>query len=194
MKAVFYKQRQFVYSIDFETDLTNEQIQKGILSLDWANAKTNSFKNRYVIYDIPSDNPISKINEYINSDIFKKDIVDLLYQDIDFVKCWQIDSEEMFNNTKTFSSFVCDKPGYTTGCHLDNRRIVITGMYYFIEGDDPNQSTYFYTSEDCKNELRMSTGFNRGWIMGNLHSTWHCGFNHSNKDRYSILFGLTVFR
>jgi hypothetical protein len=100
----------------------------------------------------------------------------------------------MFNNTSTFTTFVQDKPGYTTSCHLDNRRIVITGMYYFIEGDDPNQSTYFYTSKDGANELRMPTGFNCGWLMGNLNSTWHLGFNRSNKDRYAILFGLTVFR
>ena len=194
MKAVFHKQRQFVYSIDFETDLTDEQIQEGILSLDWANAETNSFKNRYEISYISNDNPISKINEYLNSDIFKKYMIDLLYQDIDFVKCWQIGADTMFTNTKTFAGIVLDKPGYTTDYHLDNRRIVITGMYYFINGDDPDQSTYFYTSHKKENELRITTGFNKGWIMGNVHSTWHRGFNRSNKDRYSILFGLIVFR
>jgi hypothetical protein len=194
MKAVFQKERECVYTVNFETNFSNEQIQEGILSLDWANAETNSFKNRYEIYDISYDNPISKINEYLISDIFKKDMIDILYQDSTFVKCWQIDANTMFTNTKTFAGIVLDRPGYTTDYHLDNRRIVITGMYYFINGDDPDQSTYFYTSDKKENELRINTGFNKGWIMGNVHNTWHRGFNCSNKDRYSILFGLTVFR
>jgi len=192
MKAIFQKQRQFVYSINFETDLSDKQIQEGILSLDWANAATNSFKNRYELYDIPSDNAVSTIKQYLKGETCKRTIIDLLYQDIDFVQCWQIDSKKMFNNTNTFATIVQDKPGYTTSCHLDNRRIVITGMYYFIEGDDPNQSTYFYTSNNGENELRMTTGFNCGWLMGNLHSTWHRGFNRSDRDRYAILFGLII--
>ena len=194
MKATFHKERQFVFSIDFETDLTDKQIQEGILSLDWSNANTTSFKNRYELYDndIPYDNAVKYIIKYLKGDVFKRTIIDLLYQDTDFVQCWQIDAEKMFNNTGTFAAVVRDNPGYTTSCHLDNRRIVITGMYYFIEGDDPNQSTYFYTSKDSENELRMPTGFNRGWLMGNLHSTWHRGFNRSDRDRYAILFGIVI--
>jgi len=192
MKAIFNKQRQFVYSIDFETDFTDEQIKEGVLSLDWDTAETKSFKNRYEIYNIPEDNVVSNIRKYLKGDTFKKEIIDLLYQDSDFVQCWQIDSDKMFNNTSTFATFVKDKPGYTTNCHLDNRRIVITGMYYFIKDDDPDQSTYFYTSNNSENELRMPTGFNRGWLMGNLHTTWHRGFNLSTSDRYAVLFGLII--
>jgi len=192
MKAIFNKQRQFVYSIDFEIAFTNEQIQNGLQTLDWNNAASNSFKNRYEIYHIPTENVLSSVKQSLTSNQFKRTIIDLLYQDKEFVDCWQIDAEKMYNNTNTFATFVLDKPGYTTNYHLDNRRIVATGMQYFINDDDPNQSTYFYTSSKGEGELRMMTGFNRGWLMGNLHTTWHRGFNLSTSDRYAVLFGLII--
>jgi hypothetical protein len=65
-------------------------------------------------------------------------------------------------------------------------------MCYFIDGNDPDQGTVFYSDQQKNDPLEMTTGFGKGWMAANTHDSWHMGWNRSQQDRYSILFGIRL--
>jgi hypothetical protein len=107
----------------------------------------------------------------------------------DFVEHWGLDDiNTLTSNLKTFCKFICDKPGFTTGIHIDNKSQVCTGMLFFNETDDPAQSTSFYTSLNGDNPLRISSQYGNGWFSANTYWGYHIGANNSQRDRYALLF------
>jgi len=128
-----------------------------------------------------------------------KDILDNLYKNSsmllgriceqkDFKEdFWRIKSkEQMLRNVSTTCSFLLDKPGFTTTPHVDCRTTVCTGMFFFNDVDDENQSTFFYLDQQMTKSIRMSSQFGTGWYAANFD--WpHLGMNNSQRDRYSLI-------
>lgn len=136
---------------------------------------------------------LTHISNYFNSDVFKRRMINWMYehyQSIDVT--WGMSAEEMFNKSLTHIEFTKDLPGFVNDIHCDYRRLIATGMIYFSEVDNPDLSTYFYDTKDRVNPIRMSTNFGDGWWHMNYHNTWHEGWNRTDQVRYSGLLGLTI--
>ena len=107
----------------------------------------------------------------------------------EFVEHWGLDDiTELVNNVKTSCYFVCDKPGYTTGLHIDCKSQVCTGMLFFNQLDDPDQSTYFSPSPNGDNPVRISSEYGNGWFSANTYNGYHIGANNTLRDRYALIF------
>jgi len=107
----------------------------------------------------------------------------------EFVEHWGLDDiNDLINNVKTSCYFICDKPGYTTGLHIDNKSQVCAGMLFFNKIDDPDQSTYFSPSPDGDNPVRISSEYGNGWFFPNTYDAYHVGGNNSSRDRYALMF------
>ena len=88
--------------------------------------------------------------------------------------------------------FTKDCPGYSIRIHTDDRMHVVQGMIYFINGDDPDQSTVTYTTKAGDDPYRVPTGNGIGYFAANTNDSWHTGQNASNQDRYSLIFGIRL--
>lgn len=107
----------------------------------------------------------------------------------EFQSHWGLDyKEQIINNTKTSCYFICDKPGFSTGTHIDNKTQVCTGMLFFNSTDDVEHSTTFYTSPSGDNPVRISSKYGNGWYAANTYSNYHIGANTSLRNRYSMIF------
>lgn len=195
MKATFDKKRDYVYEVDYNLPYSQEEVIADLSSEDWdtdANGYGQAgFNQRFRLHE-PSSPRLKNMLEYFNGEVFKQEIIDQLYSEQWFPGYWGVSPERMLARTTAFGTLTLDRPGFITGMHLDNRALVASGMCYFIDGDDPDQSTTFYTTAKKDDPLRMTTGFGRGWIAAGMHDAWHDGHNRSTKDRYTILLGLVI--
>jgi len=183
----FNKVRDVIFQVDFNIpkfDLTEEQ---------WF---TNPFifsqtNHRYITNSI--NNPVFKSTvDWFLSSKFKDIVIDTLYSAPVFASQCSILPEDLRSITNTVCTPVQDRPGHITTLHIDTSSLIAAGMCYLIDNDDPQQSTIFYTDDQYSNPLRMNTGWGHGWLAANMNKSWHEGFNKSNCNRHSILFGLSI--
>lgn len=147
---------------------------------------------RFKVHD-PKGSKLNQIKRYFASDEARQYVVDCLYRDKpNFAVNWQMYPWRMFQNTVMHAEFTKDLPGFENGIHCDMRRLVATGVVYLAEGDDERVSSCFYDHPDRHNPQRVETGYGKGWIHSNDFDTWHDGWNRGDKNRYSILLGLTL--
>lgn len=195
MHMTFDKKRDWIYEVDFNLPFDQRELMDDLRNDDWqgddSGYNMNPFSKRYRLH-APRSPRLQEIQRWFMGDEFKQHIMNQLYSEEWWSGYWGISPKRMWERTTVFGNLTLDKPGFGTGIHLDNRTLVAVGMCYFIDGDDPQQSTYFYTSKDKDNELRIPTGFGKGWIAANMHDSWHDGFNRSEKDRYNALLGLVI--
>lgn len=110
-------------------------------------------------------------------------------EQVEFKGKWGLDYDgQLINNTSSSCHFICDKPGFNTDVHVDNRTQVCTGMLFFNSVDDPDQATTFYTTHSKDMPLRMSSKFGCGWYAANTHDNWHVGANNTQRNRYALIF------
>ena len=129
--------------------------------------------------------------DYFHSTEHKSRLLDLLFASEKFNMLWGWPNRTEFEKVTTvYSKFVLDKPGYYTDFHADSHKQIAFGMIYFIEGDDPSQSTYFYSDKLKQQTTRIPTGMGQGWLVINNNDAWHEGGNKSTQDRYCLQFGL----
>jgi hypothetical protein len=194
MQATFQKQRDYVYTLQLDLPYSNfdivEDLKKEAWQPDTAGYAQNSFPTRYRLRTVTQ--PILKeIEQYIEHGTFKRDIIDLLWTSR-FPSIWGVDADRMDAMTFIYGMFTKDCPGYFIRPHTDDRMHVLQGMIYFIEGDDPAQSTMAYTTFEGDDPLRIPTGSGVGYFAANTNNSWHSGQNSSNQDRYSMVFGIRL--
>ena len=185
MQAEFLEIRPFIYQfklIDVPFSLQDVLAEVSTPTIDNTRHKINQFKNFGPI--------VESLSAFFCSNEFQTQLINIVSQNkLFWDSYWKHNPVIFKNNLSPIFEGDLDAPGFFMGPHLDNREIVTVGMCHFIDGDDPLQSTTFYTSEDRSNPIRMPTGFGVGWACANLHNTWHSGRNDSNKNRFSIKFG-----
>jgi hypothetical protein len=93
----------------------------------------------------------------------------------------------MINNIKTTCHFICDKPGFTTGIHIDEKSSVCAGMIFFNKFDNADHSTTFCTSVNGDNPVQISSKYGNGWLSANTYNSYHIGGNNSSVNRYAII-------
>jgi hypothetical protein len=195
MDAKFVYLKDFVFQLELVHGFDKNQIIEDFKNEDFGDTTDaygqSGFSLRRDVKEIRSPR-LQLISDYFRGDIFKQLMIDTLYNSPGFSGHWAISPERMFNTTVSMGNLICDKPGHNTGIHLDNRCLVATGMCYFTEVDDPNISTWFFDSQEKENPLRMKTEFSTGWFAANMHNSWHDGYNKSDYDRYTLMYGLAL--
>ena len=133
------------------------------------------------------------LSEFFRGEKFRRQAIDWMYQEYHGIDVtWGMSADEMFRRSRTHIEFTRDMPGFVNDIHCDYRQLIATGMIYFSDTDSPDISTYFYTTKDRAEPLRMPTKFGDGWWHMNYHNTWHEGWNRTDQVRYSGLLGLTI--
>ena len=194
MQATFQKQRNYVYTLQLDLPYSNSEIINVLKKETWepdiAGYAQNAFPTRYRVPD--SRQPVSKeIQSYVEKGNFKRTIIDTLWL-TNFPAIWGVDADRMDTMTYMYGIFTKDLPGYLIRPHTDDRMHVVQGMIYFIEGDDPAQSTVTYTTFEGDDPLRIPTGSGVGYFAANTNNSWHSGQNSSDQDRYSMVFGIRL--
>ncbi len=167
------------------------------LSADWKYTQqeiytaleNEKFEGTDRMYANDLQSPILKdILDFTNSKVLDL-LSELCEQNQFYVDLWHLENkEQILNNVTTMNCFICDQPGFTTSTHIDSRMTISSGMFFFNKDDDPDQSTYFYTTFDQDNPLRMSSQCGNGWYAANTHYSWHIGSNNSMRKRYALMF------
>ena len=134
---------------------------------------------------------LKQIEQYVEHGPFKRALIDLLWS-TGFPAVWGVTADRMDAMTFIYATFTKDMPGYLIRTHTDDRMHVLQGMIYFIDGDDPAQSTTVYRSFEGDDPLRIPTGSGVGYFAANTNYSWHSGHNASAVDRYSLVFGIRL--
>lgn len=192
MELLLDKKRNFVFDVAINNfPYTYQEIVNDLSNEHWT-PECITLNNKFRLFD-PQSQKLKIIAEWLSSKEVSFNIINTLYEsDPYFVDLWRCSPEELNNVTYSIALWTLDKPGFKTSIHLDNRFIVGNGMIYFINGDDSNQSTVFYSSRKRTDRTRISTGFASGWFAANSHDAWHEGFNLSNVDRYSLYWSISL--
>jgi len=77
------------------------------------------------------------------------------------------------------------------GMHYDGPldKMICHGLFYFMDGDQPNRSTVFKNWDQTYN-IVIPTGYQVGWMTMNNERSLHCITNYSEHKRYGIKFWL----
>lgn len=195
MQLEFTKLRGSLYQLtvnlpcDYSTIIHEFQDQPWVV--DEAGYGQNNFETRYRLKE-PQGDLLNSIVKDVEHGTFKQELISALYSDAYFPGYWGLTPGNMDQTTQLYALYTWDRPGYNIRIHTDDRMHVAQGMIYFINGDDPDQSTYAYTDQAGSNPLRVSTGFGQGFLNGNLNDSWHAGQNSSTYERYSLMVGLRL--
>ena len=195
MQAVFKKQRDYIYTFQFDLSYANATILYALQQETWqpdhAGYAQNDFETRYRLTH-PIDSRLIAIQDCIQNNDFKNQIISTLYQEQLFPGYWGLSQQRMMDQTFIYGVYTLDRPGYSIRIHTDDRMHVVQGMIYFIPTDDPDQSTTFYTTFEGNDPMRIPTGPGAGYIAANTNNSWHTGKNSSTQDRYSLIFGIRL--
>jgi hypothetical protein len=194
MDAQFEFQRNYIYTLKLDLPASHDQIISELVQEQWqpdeAGYAQNAFPTRYRLRTVTQP-ALRQIEQYVEHGRFKRDIIDLLWT-TNFPAVWGVTADRMDAMTFIYGIFTKDCPGYSIRPHTDDRMHVLQGMIYFINGDDPDQSTYAYTDKEGNNALRVPTGYGCGFVNANLNDSWHTGKNSSTQERYSLMIGLRL--
>jgi hypothetical protein len=195
MQSNFTKLRGSLYSlqVDLPCDYSSliQELQGQPWVADEAGYGQNNFETRYRLRE-PSGKLLNDIVKDVEHGGFKQELITALYSDSFFAGYWGLTPEKMDQTTHLYALYTWDRPGYNIRIHTDDRMHVAQGMIYFINGDDPDQSTYAYTDKEGNNALRVPTGYGCGFVNANLNDSWHTGKNSSTQERYSLMIGLRL--
>jgi hypothetical protein len=187
--------KDFVYELNLELDFDKQEIIDDLHNEEWEGTDSAYGINAYTLrLDVKSNNikspRLQSIINHFAGDEFKWQMINTFYETAGFSGYWALSPERLFNATGAMANLVCDKPGFFMAPHVDARIIVASGMCYFSSEDDFDLSTTFYDNAQGKNPLRMKTNFGKGWLAANMQDSFHGGWNKSNYNRYTLMFGL----
>lgn len=190
MHAEFTKIKPFLHEFKLvNVPFTKEEILTEINSYEYKSWR--SLLNRYITHNPSDAGPlVNQIVNFLISPEFQNQMLDVIASDPEFWgDYWREDPIKFKKYIEPVIELDIDEPGFYMTPHVDDRSMILVGMCHLVEQDDPLQSSYFYTSEEGDNPLRMKTGFCVGWLSANLHNTWHSGQNKSLTNRASLKFG-----
>jgi hypothetical protein len=194
MQVQFEKQREFIYTLKLDLPYSNNEIIEELKKEEWirdeAGYGQNSFPTRFRMKMVQQPK-LKKIEQYVEHGDFKQKILSTLWETT-FPGCWGVDANQMDQMTFIYGMFTKDLPGYMIRPHTDDRMHVLQGMIYFIDEDNPNQSTTVYSTKEGANPYRVPTGHGVGYFAANTNDSWHSGQNTSDQDRYSLIFGIRL--
>lgn len=192
------KIRNNLCKVKLITPYTYNELKKEFENENWVNHSDweragNPHLNRSALA-YPESPILQEIVNYLSSNEVKKKIIDSMYSFFPEIQFnwdgWS--NEKMYDVTLWGGQFLKDKPGFSIAPHIDTRIQIMTSLIYFIDGNDPNQATTFYTDKTLSEPWTAETGVGLGTLHVNDFDVWHEGCNKSEKDRYSIILGLII--
>lgn len=207
MNIEFTSKQFYLGTIKFDIGIPYAELISILEQEDWIDVNWRSeawqggtdWSKRFEVRDFSKNggrgyknNKLNEIIEFLQSEEVHEKAVDLLYSWPEFFSLWNMDKKTMRDFVFWHAHFHKDVPGYFLGPHTDYRRLVATGLIMLTEHDDPDLSTTFMWKNKVDNALRMTTNYGDGWLHVNTHENIHMGHNKSNKDRYSIMLGMTI--
>lgn len=136
----------------------------------------------------PKNTKLQEIIEFLQSDEITKQILQAQHDlNSDIFNRWDMTLDSMYHQTTTYVYFGVDYPGSHIHCHLDQLKLLFTGLTYFTNKDNELASTRFYDSPNKENLFRSTTNFGDGFMQANLHNTWHEGGNGTDELRYFLI-------
>ena len=195
--------RPGLYGLSVSLDYDYATIINALDSEDWqahadrkdgAGLAGDPYTERYGLLN-PKSQILNDIMSFVNSDSVKEQLVNFVYNTQgDYISgLWEgWSKEQMLRYTVWGCMFNKDQPGFHIPLHVDTRLQIATAMIYFVEKDDPDQSTVYYTSNKFDDPLRIDNTFGNGVFHINDHTAWHEGYNKSNVTRYSLICGLLL--
>jgi hypothetical protein len=170
-----FKKEKWVNHADYEERAGNPHLHRAALA----------YPNSVILQEIVN---------YISSDEVKEKIVYTMYDMFPNIQyMWDgWSKEKMYKSTLWGGQFLKDGPGFMIEPHIDTRLQILTSIIYFIEDNDPNQATTFYTDKNCSNPWVAETGIGLGTLHINDYDVWHEGSNRSEKDRFLMSLGLII--
>jgi hypothetical protein len=195
MDVNFTRFRDYLYQAKLNLPYTRTQLIQEFQDQPWeadqAGYGQNNFDTRYRLHN-PQGTMLKDIVDYVEHSDFKQRMIAALYSSRFFSGYWGMSPEKMDETTHLYALYTWDRPGYSIRIHTDDRMHVAQGMIYFIDGDDPDQSTTFYTDKHGSDPFRIPTGYGLGFVGANTGETYHSGQNSSSQERYSLMLGLRL--
>lgn len=196
----------FLGAIKLELGIPYEEItslleQEDWIDVDWRTKRGweghTDWSKRYEVRDFNTKGYKSKklnnIIDFLRSQDTHNKALDMLYSwDPQFGALWGMNKDMMREFAWWHAHFHRDSPGFYIPPHTDYRRLVATGLIMLTEKDDPDLSTTFMWDGKEENAIRLPTNYGDGWLHVNTHQNIHTGHNRTNKDRYTIMVGMTI--
>lgn len=205
MKIKFTPLKYFLGTVQLDLDLDHSELisileKEEWVSIDWRTPDVwkrddTDWSLRYEVKNFDygyKSNKLNEIVEYIRSPEVFDMALDLLYTWPQFEGLYNLNKDKMSRFAAWHCHFHRDKPGYYLGPHTDYKRLVATGLILLTDTDSPETSTTFAWEGKDENSIRLPSGYGAGWLHVNTEKNIHWGHNMSNKDRYSIMLGLTI--
>ena len=133
----------------------------------------------------------SAVMEYFQSDDWYSEVAKLCTNDDEWRTNWAAPTASWFRQHTRFDYMWHLAPANYTNheWHVDCLRTVVHGMMYLGADNDATATTLF---RDGSNEIAVTTGFDRGWILLQNGKQTHRGINHSDRPRYTFKWMLTL--
>ena len=199
MNLEFTSVTDILYTIDCDDKTILNQIFLQLPTAPWlfCPPADGNPKNAVDIIDYNDNSLLSAemqtFESWIHSQDFKQQILNLLFANSEFMHQWGQPRRDLFDRlTVLRAGWVRTPPDFANySWHLDNRSQVAFGMIYFIQGDDPGQSTYFDTVPNTPHQ-RIPTGLGQGWFVINHQRALHCAMNDTDQYRHCLKFTLNL--
>jgi hypothetical protein len=132
-----------------------------------------------------------EVLQYFQSDNWLDAVTKLCVSNDEWITNWASPSVSWFRRHTRFTHVWHMAPANYVNheWHVDCLRTVVHGMMYLDDKDDSTATTLF---RDGSNEIPVTTGFNRGWILLQNGKQMHRGINTSDRSRYTFKWMLTL--
>ena len=196
MQYSFTQVDKHLYRIQVDTDYTN--FIPMLESAKWD--KETSFIGDYLaVSNLRKHNTPKPLLEYknffANQTQFKDDLISTMFENEIFQQKNTEDRQTIMSKTEIISSWIKTPGQYTQGfVHTDRHTPYVHGLIYMIQGNDPNQSTWFAKYDDPQdvpdNLYPFETGIGIGWIVVATNRSWHRALNATDHARYCLKISL----
>lgn len=202
MDVKFIQVDKHVYQIDSDMLVPLGDILEELQERQWTLSSPDPDGTFDVYYVYPGESSpanMRKIEEWLFSFVFKRQVIDVLYENEHWKELYPLyEKEWLYHNSTIFMAWGKTPARQTRApMHVDanyNNQNAAFGMIYFIDKDDPSRSTHFihYGSGENGPTYPITTGYGKGWLTINSKECWHKAWNDSEEPRYHLRIRLAI--
>lgn len=161
---------------------------------DEVTGNSQNINRRY----FPAGPHTEKIVQYLHSDHWHQQLIDLANLDREWVNNWGRLDPEFLQRCQFSWTWHSLRAHYEeTDWHVDALRQVIHGLFYLQPAADQRCTTVFSPiGLECPEDtiVACSSGPGQGWIILQNGRSWHRGRNLSNQPRFGLKFAYNLWQ